>query len=156
MSDLKLNTDKPSLAPGMDPEVEELCHAINSIPGLQTVDSCSGHGDDPISIFFDCNDFKGLFFLVRCIDRRYSKSPWILELSCNDVAQEGYTATSFWLRSIHPWLRNGHHVEAKGQEAYDQAAYLINNMNYHLNHKNFMSGFDLDTDKFDTCPVTPS
>jgi hypothetical protein len=147
----RLNTDKPSLDPGqMDPEIEELCHAINCVPGLHTTSSCSGHGEKPISIMFECNDFKGLFFLVRCIDRRYSTKPWLLELWCCDTANEGYTATVFWLRSIHPWLRNGHPAEAVGEEAYSQAAYLIDNMNYHLNHKNFMSGYDLNPDDFDT------
>ncbi len=149
----ELNTDKPHVASDMDPEVVELCYALNSIPGIQTMSSCSGHNEKPISIMFDCNDFKGLFFLVRCIDRRYSKYPWLLELWCGDTAEEGYTATVFWLRSIHPCMRNGHHQEAVGQEAYDQAQYLIENMNYHLNHQNFMKIFDLNDSLFDCTNV---
>lgn len=151
---LRLNTDKPSLDPGkMDPEVEELCHAINCIPGLHTTTSCSGHGKEPLSIWFECNDFKGLFFLVRCIDQRYSKHPWTLQLWCADSSNVGYFPTVFWLRSLHPWYNNGTPIGAMGEEAYRQAAYLIKNMNHHLNHKGFLSLFNLDISDFDTVGV---
>jgi len=37
----------------------------------------------------------------------------------------------------------------KGKEAYKQVKDLVRNMNYHLNHENFMKGYDLDINKFD-------
>ena len=36
----------------------------------------------------------------------------------------------------------------KGEEAYKQAKDLIKNMEYHLNHKNFIKGYDIDLKKF--------
>ena len=39
-------------------------------------------------------------------------------------------------------------IDAKGEEAYSIANSLHNNMIYHLNHKNFKKGFDIDLSNF--------
>jgi len=60
----------------MDPEVLDLCNALNALPGISTTESCCGHGKEKFSIFFQTygrSQKEGLFFLARCIDRRYWK-----------------------------------------------------------------------------------
>lgn len=56
----------------MDEEVIELCNAMNSLPGIETSESCSGHGKRSLIVFFKVHKKQtGLFFLARCTDRRY-------------------------------------------------------------------------------------
>jgi len=49
---------------GIDPEVVELCDAINSLEGITTYESCSGHGRKRMSIFFAPNDKEDLCNLL--------------------------------------------------------------------------------------------
>lgn len=116
----------------MDKEVIPLCNAINSLPGLLTIDSCCGHGKGVFSIFFKCNkeSSRGLFFLTRCCDKRYFKHNWVITLSVGDVIIDGVLPTIFCLTSFD-----------KGQRAYDQAVDLLHNMELHLNHHGFIKGF---------------
>ena len=58
-----------------DPEVVELCKAINSIQGLETTSSCCGHGDTPFHIWFRVSYVKALYPITRCIDTRYGGAP---------------------------------------------------------------------------------
>ena len=129
----------------MDPECIELCDCINSLPGLKTSESCCGHGKRPFIIFFYIENFdslgeQGLFFLTRCIDRRYWKYGhiWKLELSVGDMSSITNYPTSFLL----------HSGDSKGDEAYNQCKDLIDNMIYHLNHKNFINEFKINLDNF--------
>ena len=54
----------------MDGECLALCQAINSIDGLETIQSCCGHGEKPFRIWFRCKDLnclpKLLYFIDRC------------------------------------------------------------------------------------------
>jgi len=50
----KINYDE------FDKEVVELCKAMNKIPGIQTIDSCCGHGKDYFRIFFTVEDIETL------------------------------------------------------------------------------------------------
>lgn len=58
----------------LDPEVRELCIALNSLEGIQTTNSCCGHGVRPLRIWFDV-DFRrypeGLRQLSRFLCNRY-------------------------------------------------------------------------------------
>ena len=38
--------------PDLDPEILELCTALNAMPGITTYVSCCGHGDDPVGVWF--------------------------------------------------------------------------------------------------------
>lgn len=44
----------------MDNECTKLCEAMNGLPGIQTIESCCGHGKDPYRIWFTV---EGLEFL---------------------------------------------------------------------------------------------
>lgn len=126
----------------MDPEVIDLCDAINSLPGLETIESCCGHGASPFSIWFRVKDSKeGLFFLTRCIDRRYWENGylWGIELYVGDMFKDNHLPITYHL----------HSGPIVGDLAYKQAESLIENMNHHLNHEGFLKGFKLDLSKFE-------
>ena len=44
----------------MDQEIIELCDLINSYEGLQTFESCCGHGKDRIRIWFIVDDMNAV------------------------------------------------------------------------------------------------
>lgn len=125
----------------MDKEVRDLCDCMNALPGIKTFDSCCGHGSGPFSIFFEVTSDKGIFFLTRCADHRYWKYGylWKIELSVGDMYENNKLPTHYRLHS-------GPIVE---EDAYEQAKSLIENMNHHLNHVNFLKGYDLNIKDFD-------
>lgn len=129
----------------MDKECIELCDALNSIDAIQTIESCCGHDNEPFQIWFSL-DFKtssaekSLFFLTRCMDRRYWKHghKWSLSMTVGDSYDGQHLPAHFHISSN----------KVKGKKAYKQAKNLVQNMNYHLNHKNFMEAYDLDLSTF--------
>lgn len=44
----------------MDSEVVKLCDALNSLPGVETVESCCGHDRDPFQIWFKVSRLRDL------------------------------------------------------------------------------------------------
>lgn len=125
----------------MDPEAVALCDAMNCLPGVWTASSCCGHGREPFRVFFDIDPrddprLEGLFFLVRCTERRYWKYGhlWNISLGVGDIVRnDGSLPMSFMLQSTD-----------KGEEAYAQAQSLVENMRYHLNHEAFCKIIDVD------------
>jgi hypothetical protein len=128
----------------MDDECIELCNAMNALPGIETTESCCGHAGfaSPFRIWFKVKEGEqaGLFFLTRCVDRRYWKYGylWKIELSVGDIF-DGTLPITFLLSS----------GSIVGEDAYAQAHDLVENMNYHLNHENFIKEYNLDIKKFD-------
>lgn len=57
-----------SLPDDIDPECITLCNAINSLPGLETFESCCGHGTEDFVIFFKAKTIKALKPLLEEID----------------------------------------------------------------------------------------
>ena len=53
---------------GLDPEVSQLVKAINRFPGIQTIDSCCGHGEHPFNISFIIDDLDALPPLLYWFD----------------------------------------------------------------------------------------
>ncbi len=127
----------------MDPEVVDLCNAMNALPGIVTTESCCGHGCSNFSIFFRVvDDERGLFFLTRCVDRRYWKYGylWKIELSVGDsMYKDGHRPITYCL----------HSGPIVGEDAYEQAKDLLENMNDHLNIPAFLEIFDLKLTDFD-------
>ena len=122
----------------MDKECIDICNAMNSIPGISTFESCSGHNKKPFRIYFNSTDQQGLFFLTRCIDQRYWEygHQWSITLSVNDLYKD-ILPTVFLLQST-----------SKGSQAIHEANCLINNFMIHLNHENFFKAYKLDIEKF--------
>lgn len=54
-----------------DPEVVELCDALNMIPTVRTLESCCGHGKEPFLVWFTCTNMKFMWVLGRALDPRY-------------------------------------------------------------------------------------
>lgn len=127
----------------IDAEIEDLVYAINALPGIETTSSCFGHGKQPVQIFFGLAKARGdvrnvgLFFLTRCIDRRYSDGKWGISLSVGDRMENDLLPTTFLLKS-----------KDKGKEALAAIKRLMDNLELHLNHKNFMEGYKINRHDF--------
>ena len=57
---------------GIDPQVVALCDAMNSLPGITTVESCCGHGRDTFHVWFKARTFKDLARLSYKVDGCHS------------------------------------------------------------------------------------
>lgn len=51
------------IAPGMDASCAPICNAMNLIPGVHTMSSCEGHGEDCFFVMFYCSQMPSLHFL---------------------------------------------------------------------------------------------
>lgn len=120
----------------MDSECVKLCDILGSLPGIETTESCCGHGRGPFRIFFRSSDWRGITFLARCMDKRYWEygDKWRVELYNSDAAEPGHILFC---------LTNNETVMTL-EEVNTQVQSLIDNMNYHLNHKNYMNWMFLD------------
>lgn len=136
--DYKILKSYVDYGPGMDEECISLCDAMNAVNGIVTSESCSGHGREGLQVWFKTTSFKGLFFVTRCIDKRYFKHDWNYTVSVGDMIIDGILPISFLISS-----------NSVGEAAYKEAEDLAINMSFHLNHKNFMKAFGLDVDDFE-------
>ena len=80
---------------GMDFLCIELCRVLNQLPGIETYESCMGHGKHPYWIFFRCTELGTLSRLGRCLAKNYSDNNW--ELVVDSVDGDPYGC--FWLRT---------------------------------------------------------
>ena len=122
-----------------DPEVVELCRAINDLPGVRTTESCCGHGKSTFIIFFrvDPKEQRGLFMLTRCVDRRYfiHGHSWNITLSVGDAVGDPpdyKLPLAFLLEST-----------TCGELAYIQSQDLVDNIISHRKHKAFLEVYRL-------------
>lgn len=70
--------------PRMDPECILLCDALNSLPGVETFESCCGHSLEPYRIYFKVSDLRGLRILGRVCSRNYSSGLWRVIIDNSD------------------------------------------------------------------------
>ena len=84
----------------MDPECILLCDALNSIFGLETIESCCGHGREPYRVFFKVKDLHGLRVLGRLCSRNYSSGLWRVVVDNSDSPSPDVAYA--YLESIHP------------------------------------------------------
>lgn len=125
----------------LDEEVIDLCNALNSIQGVRTDGSCSGHGKQPLRIWFAIPKTyklpRGFHTVARAIDRRYGgPSNWTLQVEDLDLKERMF---SIFLES----------TGAVGKEAYDQAKIIIRNIEDDLRNKNYTKGFKIKrSDKY--------
>ena len=59
----------------MDLECIPICEALNALPGVQTTESCCGHGQYRFTVFFSCTSFETLKRIARAIE----SSSWHVE-----------------------------------------------------------------------------
>lgn len=119
-----------------DPEVVELACYIASLPGISSERPIvnSGRRMNPVDVFFDLDgtgDLSGLIFLTRCVDFRYwpHGGEWSLELRISDDVKR---PLSFHLSS-----------KARSEAAWEQVQSLIQNMDWHRGHEEFLEGYGL-------------
>ena len=76
----------------MDKECIPLCDALNSLPDVETTESCCGHCKDRFRIFFKCKNPYSLSVIARVFNRRYSgtKLQWIIEVETHDNGDYNY------------------------------------------------------------------
>lgn len=115
----------------MDKECIKLCDILNSVPSIDTFESCCGHLKDRYSIWFFCNDIITISRLGRCVERNYSDGKWELLVDSTDTHPTGV----FWLRSKVPF-QSYDEMEKSVNE-------LCNNIQYWFNTK-FDSNFNSD------------
>ena len=83
----------------MDKECIGLCDMLNSLPGVETFESCCGHFKERFSIWFFCENVDSISRLGRCVERNYSDGKWELLVDSTDTHPKGV----FWLRSKEPF-----------------------------------------------------
>lgn len=133
---------------------KELTEIIDSLPGIElTVDNLSLSFSKIKSrwrgtmIFFhsDEKETEGLFFLTRCMDRRYWEFGhlWRIELSVGDqIHTNGDRPLTYNI--YRPF------IEDETEEVIDKEINsLIDNLHYHFHHNNFMSGYNMNRTKYD-------
>ena len=91
----------------MDKECIKICDALNKIKGVETLESCCGHGKQPFSVWLKCNNSKQLFPLIRQISHNYADNNWHCEAELTDMENR---PVIFHLYS-----------DKKGKEAYAEA-----------------------------------
>lgn len=87
----------------MDKECIPLCNALNSLPDVETTESCCGHCKDRFMIFFKCKNPYSLSVIARVFNRRYSgtKLQWIIEVETHDNG--GY---DYFVHSVEAYENN--------------------------------------------------
>lgn len=71
----------------MDAPCVPMCDTLNELPGVETFESCCGHGQRPYSVWLKTTDPYSLSVLARAVDRRYvcSQQLWSLTLETCEV-----------------------------------------------------------------------
>ena len=95
---------------GIDPEVVALVDAMNTMPGIFTVDSCGGHGERPMCVYFRAENLEALPLLLYWFDDCHSGERWKVEAS-TDCAADHVTFCASSASRV-------------GQEAWDSAAQI--------------------------------
>ena len=128
----------------VDEELRRLADTLNALPGIDlSIDGGQiAFISTGVGVWFKVDTFTniGLFFLTRCCDRRYwiYGDKWRLEISVGDLYRNKKLPICYYLHSLDK------------TNIMEQVNSLIDNMNHHLHHKNFMEGYELNIDDFST------
>lgn len=94
----------------MDQDIDKkcalLCETINKLPGIRTVESCCGHGEDVMRIYIMVDELKNLAPLLYYIDSCHVGFDW----DCKVYTDCGMCFPRFYIES--------HSV---GKKAYEEA-----------------------------------
>lgn len=81
----------------IDLECKRLCIALNALPGIETEESCCGHGEEMYRVWFRVTDYtrRGFLLLSRLMSRNYYNFPeWQITLDHSDIT--GFTRNGGW------------------------------------------------------------
>ena len=101
----------------MDAECVALCTAINKIAGLQTIESCCGHGEHLFKIWFVVEDPEHFPLLLYYCDPCHVGFRW----NCYAITDCAMSPVTFKLQS-----------ETLGAESYAQALRIAMEIEQHL------------------------
>jgi hypothetical protein len=102
----------------LDNECVKICDAINKIGGLQTYESCCGHGKDNFCIYFIVDDLENLPILLYFCDLCHVGFQW----DCIVTTDCSMAPVSFRLES-----------HSKGSQAYQEANTIAEKIMDYLN-----------------------
>lgn len=118
----------------MDMECILLCDALNSIPGIETFESCCGHGTSSFRIWFKLKDhskYNSLIVVARVFDLRYGGLiGWNCVLDNNDTPE---FCPCFLISS------NG----IMGERSYRESIIIADNIVSHLYNVKFREIFNI-------------
>ena len=136
------------------PKMIEFCEAIAALPGIVVdsfTDIATGKFSGKALIFFHVRDTgssmiqnnqpTGLFFLTRCLDRRYFRYGHLcqISLSVGDLVHfDGTLPVSYCLEFESETLL----------ASCDFLEEALLNLYYHLEHKDFIEAYQIDLTKF--------
>ena len=110
--------DFGSYEAGVDKEVVELVIQMNRFEGIRTMDSCCGHGEHGVWIFFLADSLESLPSLLFYVDSCHNGCPGWQVIARTDCSM---APTSFLLESTNV-----------GQTAYDEAEKIAGYMRDYL------------------------
>lgn len=84
-----------TLPADIDKECVSICELLNSLPTVQTFESCCGHLKDTFNVWFFCDSIDVLSRLGRATNINYSDNNWEVVADSTDTHPYGV----FWLRS---------------------------------------------------------
>jgi hypothetical protein len=134
---------------------KQLIDIISSLPGIE-INSYNLQyplnqiisGWNGIYIFFqsDEKEPEGLFFLTRCLDKRYWEYGhlWRIELSVGDAMQSNGSRPITY-NIFRPLIEEDRNNEL---DINREIKSLIDNLHYHFHHDGFMNGFNMNRSKY--------
>ncbi len=137
----------------LKPEYKNLLMAFDALPGVHVTSSNLDKSFDRIQsgwngilIFLhieECTQ-EGLFFLVRCMDRRYWEfaNKWRIELEVGDTEYPNGDRPIVY--QIFRPFQDGDSEEV----IKDECKSLLSNMMHHFNHDNFMTGYNMNRKEY--------
>lgn len=138
----------------LKPEYKNLLMAIQALPGVHvqstTLDKSFDRmkvGWNGLLIFLHIEECcqEGLFFLTRCLDKRYWEygNKWRIELEVGDVEYpNGDRPLTYYI------FRPFQDDDDCEQFLLDECKSLIDNMMHHFNLDNFMTYYNMNKDEF--------
>jgi len=117
----------------LDPEVVDLCKALNAIPGVQTTESCSGHGRRKLRVWFRCAQIEALWAVARATDPQVGVSGMTCRLET--ASRRGDLGAPYFC--LYSWQI--------GDTAYQRAQELAARIRELLANENFMRRCALET-----------
>lgn len=137
----------------MKPEYKNLLMAFQALPGVHVTSTVLDKSFDRIKkgwngvlIFLHIEECaqEGLFFLTRCLDRRYWEhgNKWRIELEVGDVEHlNGDRPINYNL--FRPFQEGDNE-----QIIIDECKSLTDNMMYHFNNDNFMTHYKMNKEEY--------
>ena len=102
----------------IDVECYYLCRALNSLPGLDTIESCCGHGKEKYRIWFRAAYPKTINPLIRML---YEHPGWECSYHYNKTHNNYYWCLTY--------------NDSKGKKAYEEAIELRNSIYRYLSNR---------------------